>query len=262
MNISDTVAVITGGASGIGAAVANTLAQAGSKVVLGDVNEEQLEQVAESISIAGGEVAAQKIDVRQEAEVASLMDLAIERFGRINVVLPSAGIFRDAFMISLSKEGKVAKFMSTEQFKAVIDINLLGSFLTIREAAMRMVDNGWPGVIFTVSSINKAGELGQLNYSSSKAAVALWPKILVGEFHARGISGIRVVGIAPGYVETPILKGMRPDVLENLLKNVPLNRLIRIDEIASLIAQVIENEAINGTTIEIAGGVISRGLVK
>jgi 3-oxoacyl-[acyl-carrier protein] reductase len=136
----------------------------------------------------------------------------------------------------------------------VLEVNLVGAFITLREAARRMADNAWKGLLLLTSSINKSGQPGQINYSSTKAAVALWPKILAGEFHSSGIKNIRVVGIAPGYTATEGLKSLRPDDLEAVLKDVHLGRLVEPEELASTIKLVIENEAINGTTIEVAGG--------
>ncbi|NQV78009.1 MAG: SDR family NAD(P)-dependent oxidoreductase, partial [Lutibacter sp.] len=169
MNIKNKVAVITGGASGIGAGVAVELAKLGVKIVLGDMNEEGLNAKVAEIKKNGGDAIAVKTNVSQEADVIKLMDTAIETYGAINIVVPSAGIFRDAFMISPDREtGKVFKTMSTSQFMDVINVNLLGTFLTIREASARMIDNKCEGVLFTISSINKEGQLGQLNYSSTK----------------------------------------------------------------------------------------------
>ena len=145
--------------------------------------------------------------------------------------------------------------MSTEQFRTVVEVNLVGSFITLREAASLMTDNGWEGVLFVISSINHVGQLGQLNYSSTKCALALWPKILTGEFHMKGISGIRVVGLAPGYVGTPLLTGMNQDALDGILKDVHIRRLIEPEEIVRLILHVLENDALDGTTLEITGGV-------
>ena len=145
--------------------------------------------------------------------------------------------------------------MSLDQFKSVIDINLTGTFLTLREAAALMVDNRWPGVLFTISSVNKIGQVGQINYSSTKASVGMWPKIFSGEFHMKGIDFIRTVGIAPGYVGTPLLKGMNQEALAAILKDVHIGRLIEPEEIAELMVSVAENEAIDATTIEITGGV-------
>jgi len=263
MNIKNKVVVITGGASGIGAAVAIELAKLGAKIVLADMNEEGLNEKVAEIKNNGGEVIGIQTNVTNEEEVVKLMDTAIEKFGAINIVIPSAGIFRDAFMVNPDREtGKVFRSMSTSQFMDVINVNLLGTFLTLREASIRMIDNKCEGVLFTISSINKEGQLGQLNYSSTKASVALWPKILSGEFHAKKINGIRVVGIAPGYVETPILLGMKPEVLDSIIKDVTIGRLVKTKEIVGAIVFAINNGAITGTTLEITGGVVSRGLVK
>ncbi len=263
MNIKDKVVVITGGASGIGAAVALELAKLGAKIVLADMNEEGLNEKVAEIKNNGGEVIGIQTNVTKEEEVVKLMDTAIEKFGAINIVIPSAGIFRDAFMVNPDREtGKVFRSMSTSQFMDVINVNLLGTFLTLREASIRMIDNKCEGILFTISSINKEGQLGQLNYSSTKASVALWPKILSGEFHAKKINRIRVVGIAPGYVETPILLGMKPEVLDNIIKDITIGRLVKTKEIVGAIVFAINNEAITGTTLEITGGVVSKGLVK
>jgi 3-oxoacyl-[acyl-carrier protein] reductase len=191
------------------------------------------------------------------------MDAAIEKFGAINVVVPCAGIIRDGLFISTDKEtGKVKKFMSTDDFRKVVEVNLTGSFITLREAAVRMVDNGYPGVLFTISSIQKAGGVGQLNYSSTKAALAMWPKVLIGEFQMRNIKDIRVVSIAPGYVGTPMVRSMDQKALEKIVSNAHLGRLIEPEEIADTIRYVISNEAINATTIEVAGGTISGMIAK
>ena len=257
------VVVITGGASGIGAAAAEGLASMGARVVLGDMNEQRLEEVGGRIRDQGFQVRWKSLNVTVEQEVQAFMDFAIHEFGTINLVLASAGIARDSFFVTPDKEtGKVKKFMTTDQWQQVMDVNLTGVFLTLREAVIRMVDNQWEGVLIPISSINKAGELGQLNYASTKAAIALWPKILAGEFHARGIRNIRIAAIAPGYVETPILTAIKPEILANIIKQVPVGRLVQTDEIVHTIRYIMENEAIHGTTIEVSGGIIANGISK
>jgi 3-oxoacyl-[acyl-carrier protein] reductase len=201
MELNGAVAVVTGGASGIGEAVAKSMAAKGVKVVIGDMDKKNLERVSGEITAAGGQVASLKVNVTNEEEVAALMDLAIEKFGSLNVVVSAAGIIKDGLMINLDKEtGKVKRAMTTDQFKAVIDVNLVGSFITMREAAIRMANNGYKGLLVPISSVNKAGQTGQLNYSSTKAAIALWPKILVGEFQMKGIQNIRCVEIGRAHV--------------------------------------------------------------
>jgi 3-oxoacyl-[acyl-carrier protein] reductase len=101
-----------------------------------------------------------------------------------------------------------------------------------------------------------------MNYSSAKAALALWPKILCGEFQMRGVSNIRVVSVAPGYVGTPMVKGMNQDALQGILKGVHIGRLIEPSEIADIIAFAAQNDAVDATCLEITGGLISNGLAK
>jgi 3-oxoacyl-[acyl-carrier protein] reductase len=149
---------------------------------------------------------------------------------------------------------KIERVMSSDDFRAVLEVNLVGAFITLREAARRMADNGWPGVLLVISSVNKAGQPGQINYSSSKAAVALWPKILAAELHWSGIRNIRVVGIAPGYTGTDAMKGLDRPTLDGVLRDVHLGRLVEPAELAAAIEHVIQNEAIDGTTIEITAG--------
>lgn len=246
MELNGAVAVITGGASGIGEAVARSMAAEGVKVVLGDMDARNLERVAGEITAAGGSAAWARCNVTNEEDVAALMDLAIERFGSLNICVSSAGIIKDGLMINLDKEtGKVKRAMTTEQFKAVVDVNLVGSFITIREAAIRMANNGYKGLLVPISSPS-----GQLNYASTKAAVALWPKILVGEFQMKGIQNIRCVAIAPGYVGTPMVKGMNQEALAGILKGVHINRLIEPSEIADIIMFAAKNEAIDATCLD------------
>lgn len=255
MNVADCVAVITGGARGIGFVIAQSLAAAGARVVLGDILPTELEAAVNRIQAAGGSAIGVLADVRSDGDVARLMDAAVERFGSINVVCANAGINRDGLLLTPNPEtGRIAHVLSTEGFREVVEVNLLGTLATVREAARRMADEKWPGLLLVISSIHKVGHPGQLGYSSTKAAVALWPKILVGEFHSCGITNIRAVGIAPGFVGTEALKNMDPSTLGNVLKDVHLRRLIEPEEIAFLIRHVIENEAIDGTTIEVTAG--------
>jgi 3-oxoacyl-[acyl-carrier protein] reductase len=263
MEIKSSVAVVTGGASGIGEAVAKSLAAEGAKVVIGDMDLKNLERVASEIAAAGGKAAYALCNVTSDEEVASLMDLAIDKFGGLNICVSCAGIIKDGLMINTDKEtGKVKKAMTTAQFKAVVDVNLVGSFITMREAAIRMVNNGYMGLLVPISSVNKAGQTGQLNYASTKAAIALWPKIIVGEFQMRGIQNIRCVSIAPGYVGTPMVKGMNQEALAGILKGVHIGRLIEPQEVADIVAYAAKNEAIDATCLEITGGLIAAGLAK
>ena len=263
MQIDNVVAVITGGASGIGEAIAMDLAKQGARIVLGDLNKDLLEQVVNKITDAGGKAVYQICNVTKDEDVAALMDKAVDTYGSLNVVVPCAGIIRDGLFISTDREtGKVKKSMTSEQFRQVVDINLTGTFITLREAAVRMINNSYKGVLFTISSVQKVGGVGQLNYSSTKAALAMWPKLLVGEFQMKNIKDIRVVSIAPGYVGTPMVKGMNQKALDSILSQVHLGRLIDPDEIADTIRYAVTNEAVNATCLEVTGGTISGMIAK
>ena len=256
MRITDSVAVVTGAARNIGLTIARSLAAAGARVVLGDVLENQLSDAVASITAAGGQAAGVVCDVRSDRDVSRMMDTAIDRFGALNVVCANAGIIRDGLMINRDPAtGRIAGVLSTEDFREVIDVNMTGTFVTLREGARRMAERGWPGVLIAVSSIHNSGQPGQLNYSSSKAAIALWPKILAGEFHSCGITNLRVVALTPGYTATDGLKSLDPASLNALLGNVHLRRLVEPEELASPIKHVLENDAIDATTIEVTAGV-------
>ena len=244
MDLAGSVAVITGGARGIGRVIGASLASRGARVVLGDILEDGLDQSVRRIRDAGGEAIGIRADVTRDDDVARLMDAAVERFGAINLVCANAAILRDGLMVDLS----------SDDLRAVLEVNLVGAFITLREGARRMAANHWKGVLVVISSVHKCGQPGQLAYATSKAAVALWPKILAGELHSSGIRNIRVVAIAPGFTGTDALKALDPAVLGGILKDVHAARLVEPEEIAATIRHVVENEAIDATTIEVTGG--------
>jgi 3-oxoacyl-[acyl-carrier protein] reductase len=251
--IKNSVAVITGGASGIGLVLAQYWARQGGKVVIGDINENALNQAA---GIIEGGAKTVLLDVTDERDCAKLADTAIQSFGKINLVAPFAGIIMDGLMISTDREtGRVKKKMPLEQFQKVVDINLTGVFLTVRECTERMVNHNCRGLICLVASTGALGTAGQINYSATKAAVAVMPKVLTAEFFRRGIAdSIRCVAIAPGYCATPILKGMNQNALDKILKDVPIGRLVEPEEVASLVCELYRNEALAGDVYFIHGG--------
>jgi 3-oxoacyl-[acyl-carrier protein] reductase len=253
LEIKGSVAVITGGASGIGLEMTRYWLQNGGKVVIGDVAEEALANAAKELQ---GEVATVQCDVTKEEDCARLADTAIEKYGQINLVAPFAGIIKDAMMVSPDRvTGKVEKKMSLGEFQIVIDINLTGVFLTVRECAERMINNGCKGLICLVSSTGSLGTAGQINYASTKAAMSVMPKVITAEFFRRGLADrIRCVAVAPGYVGTPMVKEMPPKVLEKVIGQVPIGRLIEPEEVASFVGDLYRNEALAGDVFYIHGG--------
>jgi len=260
MEIKNCVVLITGGAGGIGEAIARYFARLGAKVAIIDSVQKNIDRVVADIKQTGGEVIGIQADVTREADTAKFIRGTLEAFGKLNVVVSAAGIIRDGLMLSLDHEtGQVSRKMGLDRWQAVIDVNLTGTFLTLRDAAEAMVNGGWPGLLVPISSVNKVGQVGQINYSATKVADALMPKIIIGEFLMRGIRHIRCVGIAPGYTATPMLTAMNQDALQAIVKDVHLGRLLEPEEIAAMIAFCVENEALNATTIEITGGLCYPG---
>lgn len=256
LEIKDAVAVITGAAGGIGEELAKYWVRQGGKVVLADISAESLDRVEAEIEKLGGQVAAMVCDTTKEEDCAKLADLAIATFGAINLVAPCAGIIRDGLLLAPDREtGKVTKKMALKNFQDVIDINLTGVFLTLRECAERMINNDCKGLICLFSSTGSLGTAGQINYSSTKAAMSVMPKVITAEFFRRGLGDkIRCVAIAPGYVGTPMVKGMNQKALEKILEQVPIGRLVEPVEVASLIGELYRNEALAGDTFFIHGG--------
>jgi len=253
LEINKSVAVITGGARGIGLALAKYWAERGGKVVLGDILPDDLEQAVAEIKEDAVSVVC---DVTREEDNGQLARTAIERFGGINLVAPFAGIIKDGLMLSTSREtGKVKSKMALADFQKVVDINLTGVFLTVRECAEQMINHNCRGLICLVSSTGSLGTAGQINYSSTKAAISVFPKVITSEFFRRGLADkIRCVAVAPGYCATPILEGMNKNALDKIVEAVPIGRLIAPEEIASLVGELYRNEALAGDVYFIHGG--------
>jgi len=253
LEIKDSVAVITGGSGGIGMALAEYWTSNGGKVVLADVAEQALSAAADKFGKAAVPVVC---DVTSETDCGRLADAAIEAFGKINLVAPFAGVIMDGLMLSTDREtGKVTKKMPVERFQKVVDINLTGVFLTVRECAERMINHNCRGLICLISSTGSLGTAGQINYASTKAAMSVMPKVITAEFFRRGISDrIRCAAVAPGYVGTEMVKNMNQKALDNILDDVPIGRLIEPLEVASLVGEIYRNEALAGDTFFIHGG--------
>lgn len=253
LTVQDRVAVITGGASGIGLALAAQWTAQGGRVVIADVSDEALGLAADTLGKACVPV---RCDVRSEEECALLAETAVREFGGIHLVVPCAGIIKDGLLVSPDRDtGKVSGKMSLAQFQTVVDVNLTGVFLTVRECLERMINTGSRGLICLISSTGSLGTAGQINYSSTKAAVSVMPKVITAELFRRGLADrIRCVAVAPGYVNTAILQGMNQKALQKVLEQVPIGRLIEPEEVVSLILELYRNEALTGDVYYVHGG--------
>ena len=188
--------------------------------------------------------------LQEEGQVIDVVARIARDFGRIDGLVNNAGIVRDGLLVK-AKGNSVVDRMSLAQWSAVIDVNLTGFFLCAREAAARMIEFGNGGVIVNISSISKAGNAGQTNYSAAKAGVASMTVVWAKEL---GRYGIRVGAVAPGFTRTEILASMRPEMLEKLTAPVPLKRLGQPEEIADAVRFIFENGFFSGRCLELDGG--------
>lgn len=250
MHLENQVIVITGAAQGLGKAMAEEFAKQGAHIALLDMQDDGVKAAANDIQKLGVKANGYAVNVTDEKQVEDTFAKIAADFGQINGLINSAGIMRDGMLLKV-KEGKVVSKMPLEQFQSVLDVNVTGTFLCSREAAAQMVETKSKGVIVNISSVSRAGNAGQTNYSASKAAVATmtvsWSKEL-----AR--FGIRTGCIAPGLVETAMAAQMRPEMREMFIKSIPAQRLADVEELAHAAKFIFENDYFTGRTLELDGG--------
>lgn len=251
MNLNGKNIVITGGAQGLGFAMAKHFANMGANLALIDMQQEQLESAKAELGTQTGLLRTYQCNVTQEQEVVDTFKAIKQDFGQIDGLVNNAGILRDGLLLKV-KEGNVEKKMSLQQFQSVIDVNLTGVFLCGREAAEHMVTNKNPGVIINMSSVARAGNMGQTNYAASKAGVVAMTTTWAREL---GRYGIRVAAIAPGVIRTAMTDAMKPEAKERLLKMKPVGRLGEAEEIAHTAQFIFENDFVTGRVMEIDGGI-------
>ena len=248
MKIENQVFFITGGASGLGAAAATRLAAHGARLLIADLNEDTGRAL---VSELGGQARFAKVNVADQAQVADAIALAQSELGGIHGVINCAGIGTPGKV--LGKEGA----LPLDHFARVININLIGTFNVIRLAAQAMStqppnEEGERGVIINTASVAAyEGQIGQPAYAASKAGVVGMTLPIAREF-AR--IGIRVVTIAPGLFETPMMASLPQEARDSLGRSVPFPaRLGRPSEFAHLVQSIVENSMINGETIRLDG---------
>ena len=251
MNISDLKVVVTGAASGMGRHFVEQLLSDGASVSAWDMNFVELERFASCINTTRLHIA--HVDVSKEEDVCRAMKDAWNRFDGLNGLINNAGIFRDSLLVKKDRMTGEIKKMSLDRWQTVLDVDLTGPFLCTRELSARLVKAGGiqPAVIVQISSISKAGNIGQSNYSAAKAALiadtVTWAKELARY-------KIRVAAIAPGFVHTPILEGMRPEMIDKMLEQVPLRRLGQPEEIYAGLKFIFECDYFTGRCLDIDGG--------
>ncbi|MEQ3514247.1 SDR family oxidoreductase [Pseudoalteromonas sp. BZB3] len=251
MDIKNKTVVITGGAQGLGFAMATQMAELGANLALIDMQDEVLAEAKAELVKLDVKVETYVANVSVEADVETVFNNIVGDFGAVHVLINNAGILRDGLLLK-AKDGVVTAKMELSQFQSVIDVNLTGVFLCGREAAAKMVESGEGGVIVNMSSVARAGNMGQTNYAAAKAGVVAmtttWAKEL-GRF------GIRVGAIAPGVISTKMTDAMKPEAKERLVKMKPVGRLGEAEEIAHTAKYIIENDFFTGRVVEVDGGI-------
>ena len=256
MQLKDKIIAITGAAGGLGRAMAVRLSRCGAMPVLLDMNEDGLEQVRQECEQAGAKARTYIVDITQEDQVVKTFKQLIEDCGGLHGVVNNAGVTADGLLVK-AKDGQVEKTLSLEDWDKVSQIDMRGVFLCAREAAARMIeqDEGEApqirGVIVNISSISRAGNVGQTNYSAAKSGVAAMTVTWANELARHGI---RVAAIAPGFCQTAMVEKMPDKAREKLEASIPLKRLGEPDEIAHAVQFAFENDYFNGRVLEVDGG--------
>jgi len=236
-------AVVTGGAQGLGFAIAQRFIDEGAKVVLGDVNLEATEAAASALG--GSSVAAAvRCDVTDGADVDALIAAAVERFGGLDIMVNNAGITRDATM----------RKMTEDQFDQVISVHLKGTWNGTRKAAAIMRENKHGAIVNMSSLSGKVGLVGQTNYSAAKAGMHGFTKALGLEYARKGVTSNT---ISPGYIGTKMVMAIPKEVLDSkIIPQIPMGRLGKPEEVAGLVAYLASEEAafLTGANIAINGG--------
>lgn len=245
MRLKDRVAVVTGGARGIGKKICETFLMEGASVYIFDINDEEGKKTADELKQTGGKskIGFFKVDITNETSVEQAIEKIIETEGKIDILVNNAGITRDNLIIR----------MSLEDWKKVIDINLTGAFICSRYTVRYMIKNRSGKIINISSIVGVHGNAGQSNYSSSKAGIIGLTKTLARELAGRDIL---VNAIAPGYIQTEMTEKLSDKIKEKLMEQIPTGRLGSVDDVAktALFLASDDSNYITGTVINLDGG--------
>jgi len=241
--LENKVAIITGGAAGIGKATATLFAQEGAKVVTWDLDEQRGNELAKELTTKGQTVVFEKVNTANYQEIETAAKSVFEKFGAIDILINNAGITRDS---SLKK-------MTVEQWQQVIDINLSGVFYCCKIISEYMLQKNYGRIINASSVVGLYGNFGQTNYVATKSGLIGMTKTLGREL---GRKGITVNAIAPGFIATEMVAKMPENIIQSMQEKVPVGRLGKPEDIASAYLFLASDEAayINGTVLSVDGG--------
>ena len=245
MELQNKVALVTGGAQGIGKTISEELVRNGIHVVLGDVNLEGAQATAEAINNNGGSASAVKVDVSNPAEVKQVFDSILKDKKPIDIMINNAGITRDGLMVR----------MKEADWDRVLNINLKGTFLCSQQAAKQMMKQKSGAIVNIASIVGVMGNFGQANYSASKAGVIGLTKTLAREVASRGI---RVNAVAPGFIDTEMTQVLDESVRQKLIEQIPLAKLGLPEDVARCVAFLVSDRSsyITGQVINVNGGML------
>ena len=245
LGLKNKVVIVTGAGQGIGEATAMRFAKEGCKVVIADFNTESGNAVVEKINTYGENAEFIKVDISNRESVKNIVKEVITKFSRVDVLVNNAGILEDATL----------KKMSDEQFDRVVNVNMRGTFICTQEVSHIMREQK-SGVILNASSVVALyGNYGQTNYVASKAGVIGMTKVWAREL---GKKGIRVNAVAPGFIQTPIIKDMPEKIIDALIEKVPLRRIGTPEDVANVYLFLASDLAsyMTGTVVGVDGGVV------
>lgn len=251
MRLKDKVALITGGAAGIGKATAARFVEEGARVVFCDVNAEAGEAAAQEL---GENAAFVAVDVSDRQAVQAWVDQVVEAYGRIDVLVNNAGVLRDNQLVKV-KDGELVKQMPEEDFDLVISVNLKGVFNCTQAVAPYMIKQGGGVILNATSIVGLDGNFGQTNYVATKAGVIGMTKVWAREL---GRSNVRVNAIAPGFTATEMVLSMPEKILDNMRVHTPLGRLGEPRDLANAYLFLASDEAsfITGNVLRVDGGIV------
>ncbi|MCH6579263.1 MAG: 3-oxoacyl-[acyl-carrier-protein] reductase [Nitrospinae bacterium] len=245
MELKDKIAVVTGGAQGIGKIVGEELARQGAHVILGDVNLEGAQASAAEIKDNGGSASAVELNVTDADGVQKTFDSISKEFKLIDILVNNAGITRDGLVMR----------MKEADWDLVLSINLKGSFLCTQQAVKQMMKQKSGSIVNIASIVGLMGNAGQANYSASKAGLIGLTKTTAREVASRGI---RVNAIAPGFIDTAMTQVLDEKVRERLIEQIPLARLGLPEDIANCVSFLVSDRAgyVTGQVLSVNGGML------
>ncbi|HEX9371259.1 MAG TPA: beta-ketoacyl-ACP reductase [Roseiflexaceae bacterium] len=254
IELTNRVAIVTGGANGIGRATAQALVRAGAAVSVWDMAEEAGRALVAEIEAEGGKAVFFKVNVASAGEVEEAVTATLEKFGRIDILINNAGITRDSQLLRI-KDGEIVGKLSEAAFDAVIAVNLKGVYNCTQAVAPTMVRQRYGRIVNAASVVALHGNFGQTNYVASKAGVIGMTKVWSRELGKRGVT---VNAIAPGFIATEMTSGMPEKVLAAMVQSTPVGRIGLPQDIANAYLYLASDEAsfVNGTVLTVDGGLV------